>query len=285
MQLALGTVQFGLDYGVSNAGGQVAMQEIEAILSLAKQNGISVLDTAAAYGNAELRLGELDAAKQFKIITKIGSNGESQPFRQQLELSLQKLNCSSVSGVMLHNAELLLGADADTNFQQIEQLKQLGLTNKIGLSVYSPQQLTRILDQYKIDLVQLPLNGFDQRFGEPGIIKQLKQQNIEVHCRSLFLQGLLLMPANQRPNWCQQFEAQFDSFEQACQKQQCSKLEGALSIQTPYQHFDFAVLGCTSAAELKQNLSAFSQAQNIQLPWHKLKVDDEQLILPVNWPV
>jgi len=165
-----------MDYGISNPAGQVSAGEITNILSVADLNGIQFIDTAALYGDSEAMLGKLlPAGHQFKLVTKtiqFKSDRITSEDVALLELtfssSLQKLRCSSVYGLLVHNASDILAIDGCRLFECLTMLKQRGAVKKIGVSVYTAQQIEMVLERYAIDLIQLPLNILDQRLLQGG---------------------------------------------------------------------------------------------------------------------
>jgi len=282
MRLALGTVQFGLDYGVSNTEGLITDNELEQILAVAERAGIDTLDTAAAYGCAQRRLGEHKAGQRFRVITKLSSDAkQGQGYLPQLEAALGELKTEHVSALLLHSADELLADDADQRYLALTELKRQQLVTKVGVSVYTPQQLTSIIDRYPIEIVQLPFSCLDQRFAQTGLLQRLHAEKIEVHARSLLLQGLLLM--EQKPDYFQPYQAIFARFERTAKQAQISKLSLALSILNAYPELDRAVLGCTSAAQLSELLQASASANKLSVDWQSLATDQESLLLPFNW--
>ncbi len=286
--LALGTVQFGLDYGISNVQGQVNSESITAILQQAYNADISWLDTAYLYGSAEANLGEQPLAQQFSIITKLPELTAELTARSALSCSLIRLKRPHVDTVLLHRPEQLLGAQGTKIYEELQTLRDENLCRRIGISVYTPAELTAILDQFPIDVVQLPLNVFDQRFYKQGLLQRCQDLGISVHIRSLFLQGLLLMP--ERPPWCAAYQPAFTKFHQYCEYYQVDKLTLALSIMRVLPAVELGVVGCTNALELLQIAEAWQQSaglvsepdflQNIQ----ELAQTDDNLISPVRWP-
>ena len=195
MNLAIGTAQFGLDYGISNSAGKVKLPEIKKIIKLASDSGIDTIDTAMAYGDSEELLGKC-SLENFKIITKIGAIQESENrienwILDEVHLSLKKLKLNNIYGLLLHRPNELISKKGETLFYSIQNLKKLGLVKKIGISIYSTDELVSILDSYDIDIVQLPLNIFNREAINNDILKILKSRDIEIHARSCFLQGLL----------------------------------------------------------------------------------------------
>ncbi len=193
-KLALGTVQFGLDYGISNQQGQTSLIEIEQILQVCQKNGINTLDTAMAYGNAQQNLGKFNLAN-FKVISKFildNKNINTKSIEILLKQTVTTLNVSSIYGYLYHRP---LEVNKD-NWQQLQALKNHQLINKIGFSLNTLDEANFILDNDFIpDLIQIPFNVFDNRFQE--IATELKNKHdTEIHTRSTFLQGLFFVQAD-----------------------------------------------------------------------------------------
>jgi aryl-alcohol dehydrogenase-like predicted oxidoreductase len=203
LKLALGTVQFGLPYGISNSNGQTTLEEATRIIDLARISGVSLLDTAMAYGESESRLGQI-GVDSFKVVTKLSALPENcsdlkKWAREQIECSLQKLGLKSLYGLLLHSPAQLLGSQGYSLFGALKDFKKCGLVEKIGISIYSPSELADILPLFPVDLVQAPFNSMDRRLIESGWMRKLHADGIEIHVRSVFLQGLLLMPLDKIP--------------------------------------------------------------------------------------
>ncbi len=280
MRLILGTVQFGLPYGATNNAGQTSLAQTRAILDTAEAVGIQTLDTASAYGNAVKVLGSLGAAQRFNIVTKLPPQAtQTASLTQQLEEQLNTLKCDKIQAVMLHQADDLLGDRADLLFDALDSLKQQSLITQIGVSVYTPEQLRAIRSRYPLDLVQLPANLFDQRFvAQPDLL-----EGIEVHARSLFLQGVLLAPPEIRPTYFKQFDAQFSAYEQTCAQGVCP-LTLCLSLLNNHPALDAGVVGVCSVEQLQGIIAAYRQAQQRHLSTEGYATDRMPLILPTLWP-
>ena len=200
-KLALGGVQFGIDYGIANTKGQVQIEEVQSILNYAKKNGVNILDTASGYGDSEGVLGKV-GVDNFQIITKTtsikqGVNGVVRIFYQ----SLKNLKQKKAYGLLIHDIGEIEHKQFDTLLIELARLKQQGLVKKIGVSVYNNQQIDYVLDNFSIDLIQLPINILDQRLINDESLVKLKKHNVEIHARSALLQGLLLMSINTIPYW------------------------------------------------------------------------------------
>lgn len=278
MRLALGTVQFGLDYGISNRAGQVADDELDAILALARRLKIDTLDTAQAYGNAEARLGSQQTA-DFNLVSKLAPGITATEVVTAVEESLNRLDRPTLDGLLLHRSQ-----DASPAlFERIKDLQQQGKVGKTGVSVYSPQELDLWLEQgYPLQLVQLPANLLDQRFLRSGWLERLQDMGCEIHVRSLFLQGLLLMQPALRPDYFRTFAGPLTRLDSA--HPHLSPLDKALSLIVALPQVSRFVVGVCHAHEL----SAIGAAHGHLHPWQDaelatLACDDPGLINPAKW--
>ena len=170
--LALGTVQFGLPYGIANQIGQVNHLEANRIIELARSNKIDTLDTAIAYGQSEVCLGQIGVS-DFKVVTKLPALPEDVTdvglwVREQMQASLQRLNMTGVYGLLLHRSQQLIDSKRKVLVQALEQLKEDGIVQKIGVSIYDHSELTNIINYFPIDLVQSPYNLIDQSLQTSG---------------------------------------------------------------------------------------------------------------------
>lgn len=253
MRLALGTVQFGLDYGISNHDGQVSDEELDAIIALARQAGIDTLDTAQAYGNAEQRLGQRDIT-DFTLIDKLAPGLPLSDVKAALNNSLHLLGRKRLDGLLLHSSQ-----DASpAMFELLTDLQKKGSIGKLGISVYSPEELDAwSAAGYPLELVQLPANLLDQRFLRTGWLDKLVDMGCEIHVRSLFLQGLLLMQPAQRPDYFQRFATALERFDHW--HPSMAPLGRALSIMTALPQVSRFVVGVCHAQELAAIVAA-SQA-------------------------
>lgn len=278
MRLALGTVQFGLAYGISNRAGEVADDELDAILALARQLGMDTLDTAQAYGNAESRLGSRPTA-DFRLVNKLAPGIRPPEVNACVQSSLQRLGRTRLDGLLLHRSQ-----DASPAlFEALATLQQEGKVGKTGVSVYSPEELALWLEQgYPLELVQLPANLLDQRFLRSGWLDRLQDLGCEIHVRSLFLQGLLLMQPDLRPD-------HFDAF-----SEQLTRLDGwqphrsplhkALSLIPALPQVSRFVVGVCHTHELAAIASAYAHLH----PCHDnelaaIACDEPALINPALW--
>lgn len=261
MKIALGTVQFGMNYGLTNINGKVALDEVEQILKYAVTKNIDFIDTAQAYGESEKVLGKFDLSK-FKIISKVSDEFDIDP-------TLQKLNLKKIYGILIHYEKDI----NERNWDKLQEYKYQNYVEKIGISIYSPIILEKIIDKFDFDIIQLPFNLLDQRFSE--LLPQLKSRNIEIHSRSTFLQGLLLQDINL-------INPYFNPIKPILNKIPGNRLCTALKFVSNNPYIDKIVVGVTSLNELTQIVEAYSLKIN-DLDSEKYRLDDERYILPQNW--
>lgn len=278
MKLALGTVQFGLDYGVNNNLGQIPTDEAKKILNYAKDKGIVTLDTASGYGNSEQVLGEI-GVNDYKVITKTSSleDGEDEVIKNFYQ-SLDYLKVDQVDGLLIHNINDTKDKKFDNLFSKLIELKKEGLVKKIGFSSYTPEQVDFLLANFDFDLIQLPFNVFDARLISGGQLKELKKKNIEIHARSVFLQGVLLDFDN-LPSYFSFWVPQFNQYQEIVKRSGLSLLEYALNFALNTQELDKILVGVNSLSQLSNIVNSSKLDTNLQA----FTVDDENLLNPGLW--
>jgi aryl-alcohol dehydrogenase-like predicted oxidoreductase len=284
MQLGLGTVQFGLDYGVANTTGQTPEHEVQRILRVAAAGGVSVLDTAAAYGGSEAVLGRLlESGHGFEVVTKIRplqGKFRSGDVRTSLEGSLERLGMGHVHGLLVHHACDLLGPCGKMLFVELESLRDQGLVDLVGASIYDATEMDALLDRYDVDLVQVPLNVLDQRLLSGGQLARLAARGVQVHVRSIFLQGLLLMdPASLNP-YFEPIRGHLAAWRKTLAEQGLTPAQGALAFARSLDA-DVVLVGVEDSAQLAANIADFAAAAD--LDFAPFALDDDKYVDPSKW--
>ena len=284
-RLALGTVQFGQSYGIANARGRVGVDEVRAILDRAREAGIDTLDTAVVYGDAELTLGRVGVAG-FRVISKVPTVAQVEGpvdawLLEQIEASLGRLGISKLYGLMLHHPDDLLGPHGPAVVAGLDEAVARGWVGKIGVSVYTPEQLATLVDRMPMGLVQIPANVFDRRFATSGWLARLAQRGTEVHARSAFLQGLLLMPAADIPATFAPSLPQLAAWHAWLAGQGVSAVEACLSHVGSYPEIDRVVAGCDGIDQLNE-IIACAAASPRRAP-DELSSTDPSLLNPALW--
>lgn len=292
MKLGLGTVQFGLDYGISNKEGKTSLQEVEKILELAQNVKIKILDTAALYGESEIVLGKtLPVNHQFNVVTKtpiysknIISNNDVLYLGETFYKSLERMKQDKIYGLLIHNADDLLALNGNYLFKKMHHLKEEGLVQKIGVSVYRGSQIEQVLEKYNIDIIQLPINVLDQRLIESGHLKKLKERNIEIHARSIFLQGLLLMKSNDLDLYFEQIKDKLIKYHESIQKMNLTPLQAAIGFVMNIEEVDTVLCGVNNSSQLNEILSALSTSfNNLNALLKDFAVNNENILDPSKW--
>ena len=286
-RIALGTVQFGQAYGIANAAGQVDKTQVEAMLAFARTAGIHTLDTAAMYGTAEQRLGRFGVA-DFEVITKVPAlpDDATEPgrwIREQVEASMKRLRLDRLYGLLLHSADDLNGPYADEVAKELLELRRRGRVGKIGVSIYSPVQLEAVLERLLPDLVQAPLNVFDDRLRRSGWLERLVARGTEVHVRSIFLQGLLLMPPEKVPPYFGMWRGRLAAWHAWVAAQGLEPTEACLRHVLAIKGISRIIVGCDSLEQLR-GIVECSAGRPLPAP-PDLASDDEGLVNPAMWNI
>jgi aryl-alcohol dehydrogenase-like predicted oxidoreductase len=283
--MGLGTVQFGLPYGITNQSGQVSLDAAKAIISFARLSGIDTLDTAIAYGESEACLGEI-GLDGLKVITKLPAMPDSLEdvgswVLDQMQGSLKRLDVPSVYGLLLHRSQQLLGPKGKALVQALEQLKAEGVVEKIGVSIYDPAELDNAMDACAIDLVQAPFNLIDQRLLSSGWLQKLYDAGIEVHVRSVFLQGLLLMPYAEIPEKFKHWRPLFNTWHSWLLDNNTSAVKACIGFVQSHPQIAKVVVGVESAQQLEQLMQASKDQSNFV--WPNINCADKKLVNPSCW--
>lgn len=283
-RLALGTVQFGIPYGIANKLGQVSQASAKLILELASVSAIDTIDTAIAYGESESCLGKV-GIKGFRLVTKLPPIPNDcfdlkTWVYEQVDASLHRMGVETIYGLLLHRSEELMGNNRKGLYKVLQGLKSDGRVEKIGISIYSPSELDTLMSYYHFDLVQAPLSLVDQRILKTGWLSRLKDKGVEVHTRSTFLQGLLLLDYIDIPSKFSHWDWLFQKWHLWLKAHNFSALEASLAFSLSFPEIDRVVVGVDSPRQLEQIIKA-ANLINIEFP--NLNSEDENLINPANW--
>jgi aryl-alcohol dehydrogenase-like predicted oxidoreductase len=285
MKLALGTAQFGMNYGIYNLSGRMSSVEAEEIIRVGREHGIDTLDTAIAYGDSEALLGQLDIG-HWKIITKLPSVPDNctdieQWVINQIQQSMTRLRVTKLHGVLLHRPAQLLEPMGPALYNALQSIKSIGMTSKIGISVYGPHELDALFDAYKFELIQAPLNILDRSLVDSGWATQLRNAGIEIHTRSVFLQGLLLMPQSQRPVKFLGWTDIWNEWDCWLEREGLTPIQACLGYVSSLSAIDSVVVGIDNVVQLNQVLEA-ADGKLTNLPEFST-LCDERLINPALW--
>jgi aryl-alcohol dehydrogenase-like predicted oxidoreductase len=282
-RLALGTAQFGQDYGVANRSGQVSFDQIKESLHIAALHGVNTLDTAITYGNSESLIGQIGVEK-FRVITKLPEIPRGvdvqEWIKSQVMTSLGRLNTSSVYGLLLHRPQQFHGSFGLEILSALKTLKEKGIINKIGVSIYNPEDLDGLPLEH-IEIVQAPYNILDLRLFTSGVAKKLKDLGVELHTRSAFLQGLLLMPATDRPAKFKRWDDLWSKWDAWLRDHDISAKQACLGFVLSQKEIDRVIVGFDSSLQLKELLEIASKESLND--WPIFEESDLNLLNPSHW--
>ena len=286
-KIAIGTANFGMQYGVANSQGKLSKNSVAEILGLAKSLGITCLDTANAYGESQNALGEF-GVRDWRVVSKISSiprdcEDVRSFVRAEIDLILTSLNLSEFDTVLVHNPKDLMGNVSEIVYEELQKAKSQGQVEKIGVSIYDPSDLESITSQFQLDVVQAPINVFDNRLQDSGWLDRLASMGVEVHARSVFLQGVLLSAIAQNNDFFKPWKATFEKWNRFAESSGTSAMMNCIKHVNSYDKVTFAVVGVDSAQNLSEVFDAFSaRPQRIN---EDIFGVDSQLINPARWSI
>ncbi len=293
MKLGIGTAQFGMDYGIANPAGRVPADEVASILQLATKKRVRYIDTAPAYGGSEETLGKLmDGSSDFRIITKtlpfepvMDGKAYARSLIAAFKESLARLGTGGVYGLLVHHAAALTGPGAEYVFAALQELKGQGDVLKVGASIYDGTQIERIFDRFALDIVQLPVSVFDQRLIQSGHLVALKRAGIEIHARSVFLQGLMFLEPRPLDTHFTPALKQLERIRGLAHLLGTTIERLALSFVICLAEVDVAVCGVNNLAQFRALLEAAENpAEFSDADVRALAVSDPAILNPSLWP-
>ena len=285
MKIGLGTANFGQKYGLTRKNIN-SNKEIEKILKFSNKSIIKLIDTSDNYGSSETLLGN-NNLKSFKIITKLkisvnekkSDNLENIVFKK-IEDSLSKLNIKKLYAILLHNSDDLKGDKKHKLIKVLKKLKKKNLVSKIGVSIYDPKELDFIWPFWKPDIVQCPFNIVDKRIYESGWLNKLKRNKIEIHVRSIFLQGLLLKDKKSIPKKFKNCENIFKKLGNYCKNKNISKMQACINFIKSFKKISYVIIGFENIDQIKKIIKYFNKNQK---KYPSLICNDAKLINPRLW--
>ncbi len=281
-KLSIGTANFSKNYGrVSNS--KISLSEIKKILLFSEKKKINFLDTALNYKNT----GTLENFKinKWNIITKINCNISNK--KKYLINLKKKLNISNFYCVLIHlkNEKEILSKKNINFYNLLADLKKKEVIKKIGFSVYSPLDVKLILKHFEIDLLQCPINIFDTRLIDQDLLKKIKKKKVEIHARSVFLQGALLKDFDDLPINFKPWKNIFKIWDDYVKNLNVSKLEACIGFVKQFKEIDKIIVGIENVKQLNQIYTALNKKKKLNLKNINFKKDRNfiKLIDPRKW--
>ena len=288
-RLILGSANWGLGYGVGKNSAQLSMRTVKDITSQAASYGVGLIDTAPLYINSHEVIRDAELAS-FEVITKTMkfpavtiTYEHAKKLRSAFEKALEKLDRPKVHALLFHQASDLLKPGSGYLVDVVNELKSEGYIDKFGVSIYYSDEFKKVFQVLKPDIVQLPVSLFDQRFYKDGTITALSHQNVEIHARSIFLQGIpFLLPEN-LPKYFKPWQEFFQNFADDCKAQNLSPAAVCTSFVGSLKEIDRYVVGFDRKIEVDQFF------RNLKLPFNEIfsqyECVDDNLINPIKWSI
>lgn len=276
----------GIPYGINNATGQVPAEECIAILNLALESGLVTLDSAEAYGTAHQIIGSFHRrfpARTFDVITKLSADSSGYSPEDKIRQFLMQLNVQCLAGLMFHSFDSY--RKNNDIIDNLMDLKEEGLFNQLGVSVYTNQEVEEVSLDERIDFIQLPFNLLDNTFQRASALQTAKKRGKEIHTRSVFLQGLFFTSKYSENRIAAQLEPQLEAIRRLADDSKTSVSTLALSYALSQPLIDRVLIGVDSIHQLRMNMEAakFNLDDSVREYIDQLTVPDKSLINPSLW--
>lgn len=268
MELCLGTVQFGMDYGIKGQK-QPSVDQAVDMLEYATHNGITTIDTANAYGTAEDVVGvfllkktvsrdKLFIISKFRpnLLDEVSPNEYYSVMRANLENTLSRLHTDYLDSYLLHSARYVFD---DEIIETLNRMKRDGLVRRVGVSIYEPEEAKKCIDRPNVEFMQLPYSIFDQRMEKAGVFEYAKKDNILIHSRSAFIQGLILMNENEVPDFLSKAKPIVRKIDVLCHRHGISRISLAMNYVKQQSRISHLVFGVDNINQLKENIQIFQE--------------------------
>lgn len=281
MKFALGTVQFGLNYGINNSKGKPSREEVFKILDYAYENGVKELDTADTYGDALEVIGEWQSSRKlnFEIMSKLVLDNNE--FISRFNENLRRLNVSNLFGIYFHRFN---DFKSFKQWEIIHSLKSSKTLRYFGVSVYGNEELSEVVAHPEVDVIQVPFNLFDQGEEKRSLLCEAKKNGKLIYIRSVYLQGLMFKSPSD-------LSGNLIGFREKIEQLNLLKKENSLSIEEMALHFckslefiDKIIMGVDGLNQLKTNIEIYGKSIPI-LDYSILNFENSFLLNPSNWKI
>ena len=284
-KICIGSANFGMEYGLDKKS-PLLKKDIKEIFEFLKKENTIYIDTAANYKNSEIIIGKY-STKKFKIITKIkkipkGVKDLEKWLKNEIYISCKKLRVNKIYGLLVHDTQDLKNKKkAKKIYKTFDILKKSKIIEKIGLSIYNPNELDLYLKNYNFEIVQAPLNIFDRRIINSGWLKKINEKGIEFFARSIFLQGLLIKDINKIDKFFSPYKKKFEKFENWTQKLNISKVEACIRFVNSYREVDKVIVGINNKMHFFENYK-FLKKDKLIVP-NSLEIKSGKILNPKLW--
>ena len=287
-KLILGTVQFGLNYGINNSSGKPDEKSVNEILDYAYSVDVKYLDTAEAYGDSQKVIGKYhkESANKFQVITKYSAHRTDLPadLKQRIEHNIETLGVDNLYCYMFHSF-----GDFESFYSRfasdILELKEKGLLKKFGVSVYDNLEIENLLNCEVIDVIQLPFNLLDNKSQRFKILEKARKKGVEIHTRSVYLQGLFFMKESNIPDGIFSLRSSLLMVRKIASENNISIATLALNYVYQQNYIDKVLIGVDNVKQLQENIKNLNLSihSSVQDRIGSIEVENVKLLNPSNW--
>jgi len=283
-KLGLGTAQFGLDNPSSSQRGRSPEKEAADSLVIAARAGVAVLDAAVSFAGAEAALGRnMPRPNSFRVIAKTVRPDKGPDFVEaEARASLTRLGLQSADAILVQSAGDLFGPHGAAMWDRLKKMKDEGLFARIGVSAFASDDPVGLARRFKPDIIQVPASLLDQRLIVSGALTEMRSLGVEIHLRSIFLQGLLFLPPDRVPAALKGASGRLSRVRRIIAEGRSDPLQAALGFALSRQEAATVIVGVASAAELQAVLAAAASPPP-DLDWDDMALDDETALDPRSW--
>ena len=287
-KLSLGTVQFGLSYGIANQGGQPSQDNVNTIIEYVYSKGINCFDTAQAYGNSEEVLGKALLKKEnIYVISKLKSELFENNLKKNIDTSLRNLGIERLYALLLHDSTLLYHWD-EKHTRALSDLKNNKKIVYFGVSIYTDDDFTLALENDSIEFIQIPFSIFDQRAIHNKWLEKANAKNKLIFIRSIFLQGLFFLDSQNLPQNLLAAQPYLEKFDEYCNRLNMTKSQLALSFVDTLAQNALLLFGCDNLQQAQENIETYNHLQTLDSAVIYQMIDDfkdidESIYNPTKW--
>ena len=283
-KLGLSAAQFGLDYPVANPRGRSAEVEVGDMLQIATRAGVRLLDTVLGGGRTERVIGELlPRPCPFRIVVKTARCDRGPDYIEaEARASLARLGMKRAHAILVEQSGDLFSPHGEAMWTRLKSLRDEGLFDRVGVSVYASDDPVGVARRFRPDIVQAPASLLDQRLIINGALAEMANMGIEVHLRSIFLQGLLFLPPDRVPVALQSASRGLSRVRRMIAEGRSDPLQAALGFALARPEAATVIVGVTNAAEL-QAVVAAAASPPPDLDWNDMALDDPTALDAGQW--
>jgi len=285
-KVILGTAQLGLDYGINNYG-KLSKKESFRILDYAFDNKIKFLDTAESYGNSIELLASFfkkNPGKRFGIFSKLDLKDTRviKNTKSHLKSILAKMNLETIHGYMIHNfSDLKKFPEVLDN---LIELKKIGLINNVGVSLYKEEEIEDVISNYEVDFIQIPFNLLDNQCEKIDIFKKINDKGVEIHARSIFLQGLFFKPYDKYSNQLKPLVKYMKIVDKIIRESNSNIETLAINYPLKKDYINKVIFGVHNLRQFNKNIKIINSRHELDLDKIDLiNVKEKELLKPYNW--